>query len=642
MNSLKKAFFAFLSFSIFSVALCAQSSNLRGISLCDYLYDFFSEFDFEVEKQNIIAPGDNKLPYNLVMHFDNQNSYDNNNLIICLKMDSAHRHQEVIFDLISQLRFRKINSTVLFVYESDTPTLGIVTASGNDSFLSNLDTDKKYTALILNLDSDKNTIQAGAEGQNSPSWLINATYDAYLDERLSQDLPVYYLSQISKLKYNSNEIFGSFAEENIPIISAGFNLNTTPSETVSRVISNFLDYYAADKNQDCDYHSLMFRLGSKKIWLSEYHIIKVLIIITFLSLVFVYILAYLSSSIKSVAWKDLRKSWYTIPVTLILIILGSYLAKFIYLACTKQGTTATTAFGLPVLQIIIASALVSGFYLLEVVFHKKSYGERSIDILIIITTFLNLCLFSLVDISLFPLFLFICFCSIISFLAHRNWLHIVFFIVFIVIYIPYISLLYSSSNVVSLKEYFASTSIFIYVIAIAGLPIYLMWLRILTAIQQKHSRNRIFIILISSAYVGFMIIFMILNKAAYSNKSATTTITELEKIEDTQNKYVKIHYEDKQIFENIYRTVYLELDDKAVCTQVNIVGTEGAPVLYSENYYIQSNANSAIFTVPIFPPEKLTFSYGANKAPQTIEAKVLVNDGGKQAIYTKSITAGEN
>lgn len=641
MNSLKKYILCFISLIFFTLSLSSQASKLKGIALCDYLYDFFQEFNFNVEKQNIVAPGDNIFPYNLVIHFDNQNNYDQNNLIVCVNMESAITHKKIIFDLISQLNFVNFNSTLLFIYDSQLPYSDIMAATGIDDFLLNLNTDKNYTAIIFDLDSEENTIQTGAHGQTSPSWLIDATYNAYLKEKLSQDLPVYYISQISKLKIHTNEIFSAFAEKNIPIISAGFNVSKTKEETISKVIFNFFDAYSKDKNSECNYHSLMIRIGNKKFLLSEYNIIKVLIIITFLSLAFVFILAYLNSSIKSLAWTDLRKNWYTVFVTFILMLGGAFFAKLIYIAFTKNGSTASTAFGLPVLQIIFSSALVSAFFLLEVLFHKKSYGERSIDIIIVLLTFINQALFCLIDVSLFPLFLFICCCSILSLILHRNWFHIVLFIVFIVLYIPYVSLLYKSSDTLSLKEFFINNSIYVYAVCFAVLPIFMMWLRILTAIQKKISKNSSFIIIISASFAFFMLTFIIFNKIAYSDKKAESKELQISKTEDISNKYIKLEYTDKQIFENTYRTIQINLQDDVLCAQINVINDEGTPVLYSENSYIQSNTNSAIFTVPLNPPRKMYFSYGTNNSKQIIEVKILKLENDTPFIYTKSITAGE-
>ena len=217
----------------------------------------------------------------------------------------------------------------------------------------------------------------------------------------------------------------------------------------------------------------------------------------------------------------------------------------------------------------------------------------------------------------------------------------IFFIVFIVLYIPYVSLLYKSSDTLSLKEFFINNSIYVYAVCFAVLPIFMMWLRILTAIQKKISKNSSFIIIISASFAFFMLTFIIFNKIAFSDKKAESKELQISKTEDISNKYIKLEYTDKQIFENTYRTIQINLQDDVLCAQINVINDEGTPVLYSENSYIQSNTNSAIFTVPLNPPRKMYFSYGTNNSKQIIEVKILKLENDTPFIYTKSITAGE-
>lgn len=138
-----------------------------------------------------------------------------------------------------------------------------------------------------------------------------------------------------------------------------------------------------------------------------------------------------------------------------------------------------------------------------------------------------------------------------------------------------------------------------------------------------------------------MLTFIIFNKIAYSDKKAESKELQISKTEDISNKYIKLEYTDKQIFENTYRTIQINLQDDVLCAQINVINDEGTPVLYSENSYIQSNTNSAIFTVPLNPPRKMYFSYGTNNSKQIIEVKILKLENDTPFIYTKSITAGE-
>lgn len=643
MKHLKKLFFTVFTFLFFTLPSFSQSSSPNGVFLCDYLYNFFSDFDFDIQKQEIVASGQNNIAYNIVMNFNNQESSDTH-LIIGLKMQDVYKYNDIVFNLISVLQYKKINSSVLLIYESDFETPKneyVITAKGCENFIKNLDVDKKYTALLINLEAAKNTILTGAEGLTSPSWLINATYDAYLQEKLSQDLPLYYLSQISKLKLNTNQTFGSFAQENIPIICANFNVETATSQKVSNVLSNFLSFYEKNKDADCDYHSLMFRLGNKKIWFSEYHIIKVLIYVIFISLLFLFFLTYLNSSVKTLAWKDIKKNWYTIPVTIALIITSSFLSKLIYLAVTKKGSTATTAFGLPILMIISSFIAVSIFYLYQVIVHKKKYSERSLDILVVLFTFINQSVFCLIDISLFPLFLLICLLSIVSLLIHRNWFFITLFFILIFIYVPYSTLLYNSSNLVSLKNFFISNNSYIFVITLASLPIYIVYLRILTAFQKKITQNSFYIIVIAGAVFFFLAVFILLNYTTFSKQKALSQNNEISIIEDNNQNYINVHVDDELIFENTYRTIFLSLAQNVKSCSVEVQSKNENPILYSDNHFIQESATSAIFVLPSYPPSHLSFSYGTNPTWQKITIKALVTKNDQEIIYTKSIILGD-
>lgn len=639
MNSLKKVFLLLFSLVLFSYPLSSQNSDPQGIALCDSIYAFFNDLNFDIEKQDIISPVDNTFPYNIILHFDKQNPYDDKNLIICIKMESAYKNQDLVFDLIKDLLYRDFNSTLLFIYGTETDSAGLNVITGSESFLTKLNPAFNYSAFILNLTSNKNMILTGSEGQTSPSWLVNATYNAYIDEHLSQDLPIYYLSQLAKLKFNKNPLFAAFAEENIPVISAGFNLETTNKRIVYNVISNFLDSYSSEQDFECDYHSLMLRIGNRKFWLSEYTIIKILLIVTFLSLLLVFVLAYLSSSIKSAVWTEIRKNWYTLPVTFLLTIAGCFIAKLIYIASTKNGTKAITDFGLPVLEIILSSVLISTFYLIEILLHKKSYGERSIDFLVLITTFINEVIFILSDISLFPLFLFICLCSILSLIIHKNWFHVLIFLIFIVIYYPYVNLLHIACDSASLKNFLISSNMTIFALALCVLPIYMMWLRILTAIQNSISKRRVYVITIIAGFILSSATLILFNNLLYKNTNISYEEPIVEEIDDLEGSLINISYSDKKIFENTYRTVNIALSEDVTCMELNLKGAKITPVLYSDNDYEQLSSDTVSFGIPVYPPKNLTFSFGTSDPKTTIEVRALINKDGSQKIYSKSIIA---
>lgn len=619
MKFLKFAFFTYIFLNILSPKCYAQNSLPKGIELCDEVYNFYSSLDLDVEKQQIVTSPGNIFPYNVIIPLVNQQ--DSDNLIFCVKMENAWDKKDLIFDIISDLKYRNFNSTVVFIYNGSVRLPRRLSTGGEQAFISSLNTSKKNTAFIINLDSDENSIQSGSMGRNSPSWLVNATFDAYLKEKLSDDLPVYYLSQISKMGFNTEILFSSFAFNQIPAISAGFNTETTDNNTIYKVVSNFFDSYNLEKDSAPDYHSLMFRFGTKKFDLTEYTIVKIWIGITLLSLIFIYILAFINKSLRNSAWEEIKNYWYTIPTIYLLTVSAFYLARVIYRSATHNANDAITAFGLPVLQIIFASFLVFTFFMLEIILHKKNYGERSVDYLIVITTFINQFIFCLTDISLFPLFMILCILSILSLLLHRNWFHILLFIIMIAAYMPYIFQLYGSTSTSSLRLFFLRGKTIIFGFAFIMLPIFLMWFRILTAIRKRITKNQIFLVINLSNFVVLMCFSILLNSLVFYDDTYKLTQNT---VIDAPSSYsiIEASYSDKKVFDETLRTININLKEPSIYTSVRVRGEEKNPVLYSQYDYTQMSSVSS-FQIPSYPPSQMSFTYGASNIKSTIEIESI-------------------
>lgn len=641
MKFLKFQFFA-LFFLFYSIYTGFAQSTPVGIELCNSLYEYLFELNLDVEKSEFISSPDNNFPYNITLNFNNLEQDSSDNLILCMKMESAWNNKDLVFDLISDLKYRNFNSTIIFIYGSGVTLPRRIAVSGAMSFTSKLDTSKSYTAFILNLDSQENTIQTGSMGRTSPSWIVNATYDAYMKEKLGDDLPMYYLSQISKMGFTSDQLFTSFSFRDIPCIAAGFNTQQVSKNQIYNVVSNFLDSYSDNKHSLPDYHSLIFKFGNHKIFLSEYTIVRIWIVITLLSLFFIYILAFINKSVRNTAWHQIKNNWYTIPTIYGLTLFGFFVAKGIYQAYTKNGELAVTAFGLPVLGITLASFLVFGFFIAEITFHKASYSEKSVDYLIVITTFVNQFLFCLTDISLFPLFMVLCFLSILSILLKRNWFHILLFVFMIGSYFPYIFQLYSSTQSSSLRIYFLRGNSSIFGMAFIVLPIYLMWFRIQTAIRKRFTKTKVFLIINTSVFVFLITVGIILNTTVFFDPSKRSEPVVLKENINPDYNIIQATYSDRKVFEDTLRTITIHLTQDSVYTSVRVIGQDGNPVLYSQ-YDMYQFSNSASFQIPSYPPKDMSFTYGTAYDNSTIEIESIVQGEDKNQFtsYKTILTTGE-
>lgn len=622
--SLKKLF-VYLLFVFLSLNIYSQTAELKGNDLCNYLYDYLSANQLQTRKQEFISSTDNFFPYNIIVDFESLTQPSEDRLIISVKMTDAFLNMDIIENIITDLKFRNYNATLVFIYGADKSIPRRRISNGSDVFAQSLNTNDNNIVFNLGFSAESNSVITGTFGVSAPSWMIKNAFDAYISQNLTDDLPLYYLSQLSKFQTARDTIFSTFANNSIPVISANFNGKTTDHEVISNVISHFIDNFESSKNLDCDYHSLMFRFSTKTIWISEYTIVRIILVLLFISIMYIFITGFVNANLRNKAWFEIKRNWYSLPITYGLLVLGFYAGKFLFQLFNKNVSDLHSTFSVQVIQIIVSTLFISIFYYLQTILHKKKYDEHSVDYLFIFATFLNQFIFALIDISLFPLFFVICVISIIALSLHKNWIHILLLIFMIGIYIPYIINLYNFADSNSLVSIMYRNSSINYVLPLILLPAYIMWFRILTAIKKRFANPRMFMLIIGLNYLAVILVLILVNLFVFKNNTETNNARITNDDKNIQN-YMAVTYKDRLIFGETIRTIYMDTFEQADYISITISSEESLPVLYSDNDYTSNSKTSCSFRIPSDPPSKLKFSYGAAKVPCTITAEALFKE----------------
>lgn len=626
----------------FSCVLFAQDYYPKGNKLCDSIFYYLERNNLTPEKQEIISSPDNNFPYNIVIKFNSNKLPCDDNLVICLKMEDAYENMDLITQIAGQLYGRDFNTYIILIYGSSSTIPRRRIPNGTNVAVKNLHSSDNNIVLNVNLTSSRNTITASTMGKSSPSWMVKNTFQAYVNQHLTEDLPFYYLSQMSTYMFNFDSIIIPFSTRDIPTITANFKTNTFSKDQVFNVILEFINSYENSRNKEFDNHSIMFRIGNHDIWFTEYTIVKIILLISFLSLIFIFILSFVNSNLRNKAWLEIKNNWYSIPCTFALTIIGFYISKGIYYLANKSSPSETaTAFGLILLELIIASALVSTFYFFEMAFHRTSYGERSVDFLVLITTFINQFLFSLADISLYPLFMLSCIFAIISLILKRNWGHILMFILMILVYIPYVQRFFDLASSDTLRRYLQRSNSAIFSISAILLPIYLMWFRILTALRTKITKRRYYFIICLLTFVFIFSILTVINFTAFKNTKSESRIYTSE--QNINYNDIELSYTDKNVFGDTIRTIHYKTTQPANYVKISVSSKDQNPILYSEYDYTTENPTTSSFDIPYDPPSEMSFTYGTTDIPTTIfvEALYLSNAEKKEYISRKkTITIG--
>ena len=325
----------------------------------------------------------------------------------------------------------------------------------------------------------------------------------------------------------------------------------------------------------------MFRIFGQRVWFSEFRIINAMIVILILSLMLIFYAGFINKNLRKEFWIEIRNNWYVVPVIYLVSLAGFFAGKGLYSLFYHEGSSSFTVFGFIILQISISMLLVSVFFMLNLSILKK-YTTRSLDFILVIDTFINLCIFTLYDISLFPLFVLIFLISVVSLIFRRNWIHIILFVFLSFPFIPYINALFEISDTDKLHEVLIKSTAQPFIISFILLPLYLMWLRILNAMKKRYAKKRLYALVLSSAYVFIIVLLVILNKAFYSStKKTEKSISIVEAKAGNESEAAgalgfspaadfELSYSDRRIFSDFVRTIRIKADETLVYVSLEV------------------------------------------------------------------------
>ena len=401
--------FSFLFFHLF-----AQETP-RGTDLCDKMFTFLKKNDFHPQIQPLAAQGTNNFPYNIIVTFTPKTTQTDDNFILVIDLEDGWNNKDMLIPVLKELNQSPLESTVLFCYCSSSIILRENIIYGSEVFARSVNSNKNNFAWLFNMSSAKNEIIAGTNKAHSPSWMLKDLFDSYSGAKITEGLPVCYISQVSNYSFSTNQNIHAFQDNDIPCIYGGIKDASKAPQIICRCIQRFY----GTKVHQTDSHSFMFRVFNRRIWLSEYRIVNIIIIFIITSFILLFAVGFVNRNLRKEFWHEITANWYILPVIFALTLIGFFAGKGLYTLFVPKTNQNYTIYGFVILQIFLSMVFVSAFYMLNLSLQKK-YTTRSLDFILVIDTFINLVLFTLADISLFPIFMLIYLISLVSLLFRRN------------------------------------------------------------------------------------------------------------------------------------------------------------------------------------------------------------------------------
>lgn len=585
------------------------------------------EWDFKPEKQQLVNSSENDFPYNILISFPSTYPDEekiSSTLAFNFFMEDAFLELQTFMNCLEEIK--KINHSfdinVLLSYgdKAEFDKQGII--KGIPSFLNTIPSYENLFVIIVNLNSQKNMITTASHGKQSPSWLIENEANIFLKHNISSSLPLYLVSQLYRYDFLSDQHLDEYFSRDIPAIKLSFNLNLVKQSSIAALISDSVEYFGKTSHKNWDNHFILINILNTYHRIGEDIIVKIIISIFFSFSLFIFILFFIVSNNRFKSWKIIRKIWYTFPCTILLELLGFWISKNGYNLFAKHFSEIGKIYFLIGSHICFSFMILSIFYVL-ISIYISDFEERSIDYLIVISTFINQLVFLFIDISLFPIFILIFIVSVFSLKANNKYFHMILFIFIILMFVPYAHKIVTMSEINSLKSFIVTTPHIAIFLALILCPLYLIYFRILTYFKY-FLRTNVNIIIFATSYTAFIFILCFSIGTVRShiiNKNTIKNNTSL--IKTKKEETIILSYNDKTVFSDIIRTINIKMKESAEYCDVRITSEKGNPILYSDNTYEIINDSTAYFLMPFNPPENLTFNYGANKSPSSITVTAL-------------------
>ena len=613
----------------------AQDKGLSGVELCSEVHSFLRKNNFSPLSQTLVVSGENAFPYNIIVNFPAKQKSSPENLILVFFQEDVLNNKAIIRESLNKIRNAEypFSVTILFAYGEKQKFTKADMIYGSQVFLESLNTNLTYTAVIFDLESKVNRIETTAERLSSPPQLIRNSMNLYKNFGIGKGLPRIIISQLSSYTFISTRILKDFFSNEIPAIELclGGTKSDRKEETSINIITGFVEEFSKSADSSWQQHFMIIRLFGSYHIISEIIILRIVVPVIFFWLLFIFTLIFVNQRLQRHTWYTIGKIWWSVPLTYLLITACFFISGVLFRNLTINASDAAKIYGQLIIQICFSLFITLSIYLL-ILNTNFGFTERAVDYLLVISCFINQSLFILTDISLSPIFIAICFLSLLALSVKNNYLHIAVFILMICPLIPYGHRMISSSQLSELSAFLSGSKMINLIIPLVLYPVYLVLFRILTSVRSHHKK-------IPYLMISTSVVFLLITAALTSLGIVRTLSLNKEKIKQPDltvsssgNELISLSVSDRTIFDDTIRTLDISFKQDCILCDVLITTNEFNPILYSDNDYISPSLNQARFRIPDYPPKEMTFRYGAAQTPCRITVSAII-EGDKDDEY---------
>ncbi|MBP5283981.1 MAG: hypothetical protein J6Y93_04890, partial [Treponema sp.] len=386
------------------------------------------------------------------------------------------------------------------------------------------------------------------------------------------------------------------------------------------VLEFFLKDYDPSVTDSWDNHYIYFNLPFRSLWIGERAFVIFLLVIASLILFIITYFSFVGKN-KQLNKNKLKNAWYMIPLTLGTSFFSLYTGQgFTFLISFMADLSPFVQFGI---KFIFSILFISALFIFQE--HKKINIDAFVyGYTLTLISIANIFIFSAVDLMLLFVFFIEYLIIYLSRAASKSSFLIMSLIAMCLPFSPYIANLIFYGNGARLSDFVFSSFSMNLLLATGLFPIQIMWLRLLhniSAFQKSrgYTRKRLVMTvtvttstLVTLAMMIFAAIGTIASYAQEIHVSVNREITE-----DPDSKNITLAFTKKTVSGLTNYNLTVRSSRQALRYELSLTGDESVPLFDSlYEYKISDEQGKAVFTVPDYPPQKISLDFSS-------ESKVL-------------------
>ncbi len=626
----------FSLFLFFLSSLCFSKEIPHGINLCRQVQENLADLNLNTQISPLVHSTSSEIPFNISVNFPSRdleiglkNPNIRKKLLFVIPQYEVFQNADFYNNLFILLSAENLNFDITFLlsYGINPETAeipGFFTISGEDAFISELEDKNSCAAILISPVDSKSKVISGSGELTSSTWLVKTVYDSINKNRILNSFNCVYASFLYKLNLYNEEKLESFLDAGIPAVYIKLN-NSLSQEQLSGFFLDICKNYNLHDTFRDDTHSLMITFFHKSIWIDEATISKQIIIVIALTFMLLMLYGFLNSNFSFVAWKKLKAIWYY-PLIIFAISTGVFfayrhLSNHLREVSFTFSTYLSICFVMPLIYTILA------LFFSTVLKFTPTFKNRTVDYLTLITGSINLFLFSLLDISLFPIFAAEFVLAWISTIFPQTILHMVIMVLFELPFLPFLLQLFGNADPILLEYGLRHNLPFPFALFLIMLPQYLNCFRVFTGMNfywfrrnskglKKDWNN---IILFGISLTLFEIIISLILPPSFKSIDHDR---EYIKPAESNEQIIQTFLWEQNIFNDKIQTLIIESSKELEYCDVRISGETGNPVIFTDNDSFTANSKTTVFKLPYQPPENMVFTFGTSGEE---EAEITIN-----------------